>query len=179
MAANRHYASPPRVDHADSIHHLTSRGNASVDVFFSDAGRERFLERLRDNLETYNVVLYAYALMDNHFHLLVKTPDANLSRFAQRLKTAYALYLRYRRKKPGHMFQGRFHAKLVEGATCLARVSRYIHLNPMRTRAAMRLSESERLARLHSCRWSSFAGYLRASEMLVNRFAAVRSCARP
>ena len=157
-------ARPPRIDRADGIYHLTSRGNARGNVFFSDADRERFLERLRDNLETYNVVLYAYVLMDNHFHLLVRTPDANLSRFAQRLKTAYALYLRYKRKRPGHIFQGRFHAKLVEGATCLARVSRYIHLNPVRTKAAMRLSESERLARLHSYRWSSLPGYLRASD---------------
>lgn len=157
-------ARPPRIDRESGIYHVTSRGNARADVFFQDEDRERFLERLRDNLETYHIILYAYVLMDNHFHLLVETPDANLSRFVQRLKTAYALYLRYKRKKPGHIFQGRFHAKLVDGPAYLARVSRYIHLNPVRTRAAMRLSEEERLERLRAYRWSSFGGYLRSEK---------------
>ncbi len=155
---------PPRIDRPNGVYHLTSRGNARSDIFFCDGDRERFVERLRDNLETYNVVLYGYVLMDNHFHLLVETPDANLSRFVQRLKTAYALYLRYKHKKPGHIFQGRFHAKLVESRAYLTRVSRYIHLNPVRTRAAMRLSDEERLDWLRGYRWSSLPGYLRASD---------------
>ena len=155
---------PPRIDRPNGVYHLTSRGNARGDIFFADADRERFVERLRDNLETYNVILYAYVLMDNHFHLLVETPDANLSRFVQRLKTSYALYLRYKRKKPGHIFQGRFHAKLVESHAYLKRVSRYIHLNPVRTRAAKRLSEEERLAHLRAWRWSSLPGYLRSAD---------------
>ena len=155
---------PPRIDRPGGIYHLTSRGNARGDVFFADADRERFVERLRDNLETYNVLLYAYVLMDNHFHLLVETPDANLSRFVQRLKTAYALYLRYKRKRPGHIFQGRFHARLVESRVYLRQVSRYIHLNPVRTRAAMRLTPEARLEALGAFRWSSLPGYLRSAD---------------
>jgi putative transposase len=72
-------ARPPRIDFPDALYHVTSRGNGRQEIFWTDADRERFLGQLADCLHTYAVVLYAFTLMDNHFHLLAKTPRANLS----------------------------------------------------------------------------------------------------
>jgi REP element-mobilizing transposase RayT len=150
---------PPRIDFPDALYHVTSRGNGRDVIFWSDADRERFLGQLADNLRVAGAVLYAYVLMDNHFHLLVRTPRANLSRFMQRLLTAYALYARYKHRRPGHQLQGRFKAKLVEDETYLLAVTRYIHLNPVKIAAGRKLSRADRLRRLNAYRWSSYGGY--------------------
>ena len=73
----------------------------------------------RDNLHTAAVVLYAFVIMDNHFHSSGRTPRADLSRFVQRLLTAYALYARFKHRRPGHQFQGRFKARLAHDDVCL------------------------------------------------------------
>ena len=116
---------PPRIDFPDAVYHVTSRGNGRADIFWTDDDRQRFLGQLAHHLRLAAVVLYAYVLMDNHFHLLVRTPRANLSAFMQRLLTAYALYARYKHRRPGHVFQGRFKAKLVEDDVYLRAVTRY------------------------------------------------------
>ena len=77
-------ARPPRIDFPDALYHVTSRGNGRADIFWSDDDRHRFLQQLRDNVQTAAVRLYAFVLMDNHFHLLVRTPR-DRSRFMQRL----------------------------------------------------------------------------------------------
>ena len=81
----------PRIDFPDALYHVTSRGNGRADIFLGDDDRQRFLAQLSHHLKMTGVLLYAYALMDNHFHVLVRTPRANLSAFLQRLLTAYAL----------------------------------------------------------------------------------------
>ena len=85
-------ARPPRIEYENALYHVTSRGNGRTTIFYTDDDRQRFLEQLRDNLETYDVVLYAFVLMANHYHLLIRTRRANLSRFMQRLNTGYGLY---------------------------------------------------------------------------------------
>jgi len=157
-------ARAPRIDRENGLYHVTSRGNARSRVFLSDEDRERFLQRLADNCETYRVVLYAYVLMDNHFHLVAQTPGANLSAFMQRLMTAYALYARYRHKRPGHVFQGRFKAKLIESGRYLRDVTRYVHLNPVKTKEARRLGTAQRRERLRAFRWSSYRRYVAAPQ---------------
>lgn len=150
---------PPRIELEGGVYHLTSRGNGRQDIFHDDEDRARFLDQLRDNLETFEVVLYAYVLMSNHYHLLIRTRRANLARFAQRLNTSYGLYYRYKHDRPGHVFQGRYKAKLVDGEEYLLRLTRYIHLNPIKTGAARKLLPDERMKRLEGYRWSSFPGY--------------------
>ena len=152
-------ARPPRIEFPDAVYHVTSRGNGRDVIFWSDADRERFLAQLADSLNMAAVVLYAYVLMDNHIHLLVRTPRANLSRFMQRLLTSYALYARYKHRRPGHQLQGRFKAKLVEDRVYLLAVTRYIHLNPIKIAACRKLPRGERLRRLNAYRWSSYGGY--------------------
>jgi REP element-mobilizing transposase RayT len=151
---------PPRIDFANAIYHVTSRGNGRARIFFNDQDRSRFLRQLRDNAETAAIALYAYVLMDNHFHLLVRTPRANLSQFMQRLNTSYALYARYKHRKPGHQFEARFKAKLVQDDTYLLGLTRYIHLNPIKIAACRRLSKAERVRQLEQYSWSSYPGYV-------------------
>lgn len=80
---------PPRIDFPDAVYHITSRGNGRADIFFRDEDRERFLAQLAHHLRQCAVVLYAFVLTDNHIHLLLRTPRANLSRFMQRLLSSY------------------------------------------------------------------------------------------
>ena len=155
---------PPRIDFPNALYHVTSRGNGRAELFFSDEDRQRFLGQLAHHMHLTAVVLYAYALLDDHFHLLVRTPRANLSAFMQRLLTAYALYARYKHRRPGHVFQGRFKAKLVEDEVYLLAVTRYIHLNPAKIAACRRMNGRQRLARLESYPWSSYGGYVAAEK---------------
>ena len=87
-------------------------------------------------------------------------PRGNLSRFMQRLLTAYALYARYKHRRPGHQLQGRFKAKLVQDDVYLRAVTRYIHLTPLKIAAYRRLDRRQRLARLEGYPWSSYPGYV-------------------
>jgi len=150
----------PRINFPDAVYHVTSRGNGRARIFFGDEDRHRFLRQLRDNVDTHALMLYALVLMDNHFHLLARTPRANLSQFMQRLNTSYALYARYKHRKPGHQFEARFKAKLVEEQSYLLAVTRYIHLNPIKTGPCRRLSKAQRVRRLEAYPWSSYPGYV-------------------
>lgn len=80
-----------------------------------DQDRNRFLEQLKEACEKDGVKLYAYVLMGKHYHLLIETPRGNVSAFMQRLNTAYGMYFRYKHRRRGHLLQGRYVAKLVEG----------------------------------------------------------------
>jgi putative transposase len=150
----------PRINFPDAVYHVTSRGNGRARIFLDDDDRHRFVCRLENNVLTHTVMLYAFVLMDNHFHLLVRTPRANLSQFMQRLNTSYALYARYKHQKPGHQFEARFKAKLVQEEGYLLAVTRYIHLNPIKNTACGRLSKPERVKQLESHPWSSYPGYV-------------------
>ena len=135
---------------------MTSRGNGRAQIFLCEADYLRFLDQLMAALEADGVILYAYALLANHIHLHVETPRGNLPRFMQRLTTAYSMYFRYKKSRPGHCFQGRYGAKLVEGDDYLLRLTRYIHLNPVKTAAMARLSPEERRGYLETYPWSSY-----------------------
>ena len=139
---------------------MTCRGNGRGQIFFDEGDAGRFREQLKFCLETYGVTLYAYAIMPNHYHLLVRTRWANLGRFMQRLNTSYALYSRYKHKKPGHRLEGRYKAKLVQGDEYRVTLTRYIHLNPVKVKAAVALTRTERRRLLERPGWSSYGGYV-------------------
>jgi putative transposase len=150
---------PPRKQFAGALYHVTSRGNGRGTLFFSDGDHERFLSQLQDCLKTYQVTLYAYAVMPNHYHLLVRTAYPNLGRFMQRLNTSYALYSRYKHKKPGHRLEGRYKAKLVQDDEYILTLTRYLHLNPVKVKALRCSTKTERRACLEDYRWTSYSGY--------------------
>lgn len=152
-------ARKPRVLFEGAIYHVTVRGVERRTLFIDDADRQRFVRRLGEGVETYGVRLYLFCLMQNHVHLLVETPQANLSTFMQELQTAYAAYFNVRHHRTGHLMQGRFGAKAVEGDAYLARLSRYIHLNPVCVEPLKRLPLDARRKALRSFSWSSYPGY--------------------
>jgi hypothetical protein len=105
------------------------------------------------------VRLYLFCLMSNHVHLLVETPGGNLSRFMQRVQTAYTVYFNLRHGRAGHLMQGRYGAVLVEGDEYLLRLSRYVHLNPVHVGECRKLRLKTRIKRLRGYRWSSYRSY--------------------
>jgi hypothetical protein len=98
--------------------------------------------------------------MDNHAHLLVETPHANLSSFMQNFQTRYIVWFNRRHQRSGHLMQGRYGARLVEADRYLLQLSRYLHLNPVRTQAAEKLSLAEQRQLLRRYRWSSYLSYV-------------------
>jgi len=150
---------PWRLRFAGAKYHLTQRGNGGQTVFLCADDYQRFLEQLDHCLKANEVTLYAYCLMPNHYHLLVETPLGNVQRFMQRLNTAYAMYFRYKHDRPGHCWQGRYGAKLVKGDDYILRLTRYIHLNPVKVKAYKGNSRAEVLRHLNNWDWSSYGGY--------------------
>jgi REP element-mobilizing transposase RayT len=127
-------ARPLRVEYPGAFYHVISRGNAGCAVFKTRRDRERFLSNLNGAHDQYALVIHAYCLMDNHYHLLVETPEANLSQALQWLNVSYAAYFNRRHDRIGHLFQGRFRAILIEADEYLIPLSRYIHLNPVKAK---------------------------------------------
>jgi REP element-mobilizing transposase RayT len=123
-------ARPLRIQYPDAVYHVTCRGNEKQSIFRDDSDRGRFLQLLNQSVNIYTVKLHSYVLMNNHFHLLVETPLANLSEFMRHFNIAYIGYFNRRHNRFGHLYQGRFKAIIVDKDTYLSVLSRYIHLTP-------------------------------------------------
>ncbi len=123
---------PPRVEFPDALYHVTTRGVHKAPIIVDDHDRVRWMEYLKQAVTRFGLRLYAFVLMDNHFHLFVCTPNANLGKAMQYLNGSYAMYFNTRHEKSGHIFERRYHAVLVENEGHYTEVSRYIHLNPVR-----------------------------------------------
>src|SRR4029450_4292678 len=123
---------PPRIQVAGGTYHVTCRGNRRQAIFQDDDDRRRFLA-VRDRvIRRYGWRLHAFCLMTNHFHLLVRTPQPNLSRGMQRLNSESAAYFNDRFGLVGHLFQQRFGSRLIETEEYFDEAQRYIAFNPVR-----------------------------------------------
>lgn len=149
-----------RVKYAGAIYHVTVRSNGDAALFGNDFDRRYLLGRIGEAVETYHVRVYLFCLMRNHFHLLVETPRANLGAFMQGVLTGYGVHFNRVHRSHGHVTQGRYGARLVEGAEYLLKLSRYVHLNPVKTGAMAAKPLEERRAYLGQYPWSSFQGYV-------------------
>lgn len=123
---------PLRIEYPGAFYHVTSRGNEQKEIFKSDKDREKFISYLESASVRYEAVIHAYCLMKNHYHLLFETPSGNLSEIMRHINGAYTNYFNAKRKRAGHLFQGRYKAILVEADEYAKELSRYIHLNPVR-----------------------------------------------
>jgi REP element-mobilizing transposase RayT len=139
-----------RIEYEGAFYHVTSRGNRREKIYFHEKDKERFLEILSRTKGRYSYLLHAYALMDNHYHLLIETPKANLSQIMQNVNTSYTVYVNTKYKRNGHLFQGRFKGIIVDKDEYLATLSRYIHLNPVRAGIVQRPEEA---------RWTGYGAY--------------------
>jgi len=164
-----------RVEFAGAIYHVSARmlgeaAHATVSatalwppeksLFRDDMDRHRFLDQLDERVRQYNIRLYLFVCMTNHFHLVFETPEANCSRFMQSLSTAYTVYYNCRHKRHGHLLDGRYKAKLVEGDDYLLSLSRYVHLNPVQIGAMKVKPIEERIKALRAYPWSSYPSYI-------------------
>ncbi|MBI5050291.1 MAG: transposase, partial [Nitrospirae bacterium] len=144
-----------RIEFNGAFYHITSRGNLRDKIFYDDKDRERFLEILKRTKERYGYLIHAYGLMDNHYHLLMETPKANISQIMQNINTSYTVYINKKYRRSGHLMQGRFKGIIVDKDEYLVTLSKYIHLNPVR-------------AKIVQCpedyRWTSYRAYIDKTE---------------
>ena len=152
---------PLRIEYPGAWYHVACRGNRRSRIFGDDKDRLRFLKTLKESVEAFNVEMHGYVLLDNHFHFLLRTPEANLGRFMHRFNTAYITYYNLRHHRSGHLYQGRYKAILVEADEYLLELSRYIHLNPVRFKKYRDTPIEEKSKILRDYRWSSLPGYLK------------------
>ena len=120
-----------RIEYPGAVYHVTSRGNAQLAIYLTDADRELFIEVLDFVVERFGWVCHAYCLMDNHYHLMIETPKGNLSRGMRQLNGVYTQRFNREHKRVGHVFQGRYKAILVEKDAHLLELCRYIVRNPV------------------------------------------------
>ena len=139
-----------RIEYPGALYHVLSRGNGRQGFFLSDKDRLTFLDLLKEVTERYTIDIYAYVLMGNHYHLLLRTQTANLSRAMQWFGTAYTRRFHLHNRTSGHLFQGRFKSIIVENEAYLLRLSCYIHRNPSRAGIIDRLADYP---------WSSYRYY--------------------
>jgi REP element-mobilizing transposase RayT len=170
-------ARPLRIDVPGGWYHVTARGNERRAIFLDDRDRERFVGLVAELPVRFGVRVHAYVLMSNHWHALVETPTANLSRVIQWVQVSYSVWFNRRHRRSGHLFQGRFKAILFEAEALAWGLSQYVHLNPVRlkrlgldkasqARSRAGLGDgptaevvAARLKRLREYRWSSYRAY--------------------
>jgi len=130
-----------RIDAAGAVHHIMVRGIERRKIFDSDADRDHFLHRMGEILLDTQTTCFAWALMPNHFHLLLRTGKVPISTIMRRLLTGYALWFNRSRCRHGHLFQNRFKSILCQEDSYLLELVRYIHLNPLRARLVKSIQE--------------------------------------
>ncbi|MFH0813965.1 MAG: transposase [Pseudomonadota bacterium] len=141
---------PIRMNYPDSFYHVLSRGNEKKDIFHEENDYLKFLDIIGAMVGRFTLEVHAYVLMKNHYHLLVRTKEANLSRAIQWLGVSYSIWFNRRYERSGHLFQGRFKSFLIEDDRYFTAMCLYIHGNPLRAGMVERLSEYP---------WSSYQSY--------------------
>jgi len=141
----------PRIWFPGAVYHLVQRGNNQKDIFKEDRDREWLLKTVKETKKEMEFKLYLYSLMDNHYHLIIETPEPNLSSGMRQINGVYTQAYNRRHNKTGHIFQGRYKALLVDIDEYAQELSRYIHLNPVK--AGM-------VEKPHQYKWSSYRDYI-------------------
>ena len=144
-----------RIQYEGALYHLMSRGNDGQDIYLNDDDRNLFLETISEMSERFEIDVFAYVLMSNHYHLLVRTNRANLKKAMQWFGTTYTRRFNNRNSKKGHLFQGRYKSILVQNDAYLMQLSCYIHRNPLRAGMVRRLIDYK---------WSSYPIYAYAKK---------------
>ncbi len=167
-------ARPLRLELAGALYHVTSRGDGREDIYLSDDDRTAWLETLAQVCERFNWVCHAYCQMTNHYHLVVETPDANLSKGMRQLNGVYTQFFNRNHQRVGHVFQGRFKAILVERDNYLLELARYVVLNPLRARMVRQLDNWPWSSYLATCAKVAKPEWLQC-DFILSQFSAQRA----
>ena len=146
---------PLRIHYPDAWYHVMNRGRRGEEIFTGKNDYTAFIELLKELVEDYNVKIAAYCLMPNDYHLLVQTPDANISRSMRHLNGVYTQRFNRIHLCDGQLFRGRYKCIIVDGDSYLLELLRYIHRNPL---------EAGIVEKLNKYSWSSHKGYLTAAK---------------
>ena len=149
-----------RIQYPGAYYHVTCRGNGKQNIFCGDDDRRKFIALLVDSTRIYEVRLHAYCLMNNHFHLLIQTMKSNCGDFMRRFNVCYTGWFNNRHGRSGHLYQGRYKAFLIDADSYLLEVSRYLHLNVVRTSHFRTAGFGRRWLRVSSFPWSSLRGFI-------------------
>jgi len=141
------------------IYHIMIRGNERKKLFFDDEDREKFIDILCEKKKEQGYLIYAYCLMDNHVHLLIKEEKDTIARIMKRINTSYAYYFNKKYQRVGHVFQDRFKSEPVETDAYLLAAVRYIHHNPVKANIVENASQYK---------WSSFNSYIYQDKLTKN-----------
>lgn len=133
----------PRIDFPGAVHHVYARGIEKRNIFLDDSDRIFFLEKVGANLSRWGIRCYAWALMPNHFHLLLRSTEGLLPSFMRCLLTVYSKYFNQKHNRVGHFFQNRYESPIVGKTSYFREVVRYIHLNPLRSGIVRTVGELE------------------------------------
>ena len=153
-------ARPLRIEYEGAFYHITARGNERRKIYFGKADYEKFTSYLRDAQDKYGYLLHCYVLTGNHYHLLIETPQGNMSKLMHFINSSYTTSINRKRKRSGHLFQGRYKAILVDRDSYLLELSRYLHLNPVRANI---------VAKPEDYPYSSYRSYIsKSNETLVS-----------
>lgn len=144
-------ARPLRIEIRGALYHISSRGNDNSPVYRDEEDYQKFLEILSEIPQRYGTFLHVYILMENHYHILIETPEGNIKGAIHYLNASYAGYFNKRYRRSGHLFQGRYKGAIIQKEVYLLPVSRHLHLNPVR---------AEVVRRPEDYRWSSYSEYI-------------------
>jgi len=144
-------ARPWRIQFENATYHITTRGNNWQEIFLDDGDRVIFLKLLNRAITRFKLEVFAFTLMSNHFHLFLRTPEANLIPAMHWLNGTYTVYFNFKHKRIGHLFQGRYKSVLVLGDAHWLHLSMYVHLNPVRAGMVQNPAHYK---------WSSFLDYV-------------------
>ena len=142
---------PLRLELAGALYHVTSRGDGREDIYLTDDDRVAWLETFAQVCERFNWICHAYCLMGNHYHVVIETPDANLSKGMRQLNGVYTQRFNRRHQSAGHVFQGRFKAIMVDKDSYLLELARYVVHNPLQAKVVRKLMKWQ---------WSSYLATL-------------------
>jgi putative transposase len=125
-------ARPLRIQFPGAWYHMMNRGASRQRIFLNENDRKDFLNLLGETSDMFTIQIHAYCLLDNHYHLLIHTPQGNISRSMRHLNGVYTQRFNRKHGTDGSIFRGRFKAILIDADSYLLEVTRYIHLNPVR-----------------------------------------------
>ena len=142
-----------RIEYPQAFYHVMNRGRGRCDIFHGDAYYLLFLDILSEASQRFGAVIHAYCLMSNHYHLILETPNSNLSRIMRHINGVYTQKYNQLRRSDGTLFRGRFKAILIDEDSYLTTLNRYIHKNPDATKVKL-------VKNLQDYKWSSYRSYL-------------------